>query len=128
MIRQTHIIALTFSLIALAACDDSVLVAPDSSDATSLGGDEALTPENGLFYPNPFNPSTTIQYEMAEPAYTRLTVFDVFGRTVRELVAGQLPAGRHSVVWDARNQSSGVYFYRLETEDFVETKSMFLAK
>lgn len=118
-------------VVATAVWDAGLYVLSHSPSIASAREDDIDTPKAFTLrqnYPNPFNPSTTIQYDLEKPAYARLEVFDVFGRTVAELVSGQLPAGRHSVVWDAGNQSSGVYFYRLETEDFVETNSMFLAK
>lgn len=92
--------------------------------------------EEGVFtfnleqnYPNPFNPSTTIQYSISESANVKLLVFDVTGRQVSELVNQRQNAGSHSVNFDAENLSSGVYFYRLETENgFSKTNKMLLIK
>ncbi|MGD9547433.1 MAG: M6 family metalloprotease domain-containing protein [Candidatus Krumholzibacteriia bacterium] len=83
--------------------------------------------------PNPFNPLTTFQYDLPEPARIRLEVFDVAGRLVRTLVTGQMPAGRHEAVWDGRSDSgagvaSGSYFYRLDTGRQVLTHKMLLIK
>lgn len=79
-------------------------------------------------YPNPFNPSTTIQYDVPEETYVRLTVFDVLGREVARLVDGQRNEGRYSVTFDASGLKSGMYFYRLETPAFRQTKRFILLK
>jgi hypothetical protein len=79
-------------------------------------------------YPNPFNPSTRIEYALPVTTHVRIIVYDLLGRKVAELVNGQLPMGKHSAVWNAEEVGSGVYFYRLETGAFVETKSMFHLK
>lgn len=83
--------------------------------------------------PNPFNPTTTIAYDMPSGGDVRLVVYDVRGGEVRELVRRHLPAGRHQATWDGRNDrrepvASGVYFYRLVVGDFVRTKKMVLLK
>ena len=70
-------------------------------------------------YPNPFNPATTIEYQLAAEGPIRLAVFDVRGRQVRLLACGSMPAGRHTAIWDGRDEAgetvaSGIYFYRLE--------------
>ena len=85
-------------------------------------------------YPNPFNPSTTIQYGLPTQSSVRLVIYNVLGQVVKELVNTEQQAGYQSVVWNA-NVSSGIYFYRLEavsTENpskrFVETKKMSLLK
>lgn len=79
-------------------------------------------------YPNPFNPTTTIQYELATPSEVKLRVFDVLGREVVALVNARQNAGRYRAEFNASALSSGVYFYRLETQDFTQTRKMFLVK
>lgn len=79
-------------------------------------------------YPNPFNPLTTITYELPEQANIRINIFDVLGRTVKTLINGRQNAGKYSVTWDAAENSSGIYFYKIETEKFNETKKMILIK
>ena len=64
-------------------------------------------------YPNPFNSFTTIRYEMPEPAFVKLIIYDVLGREVKELVNEEKPAGSHRVQFDASDLSSGVYFYKI---------------
>ena len=79
-------------------------------------------------YPNPFNPATTIRYELPHFADVTLEIYDILGRKVATLVSGQQQPGHHRVVWDAAEYHSGIYFYRLKAEDFVETKKMLLLK
>jgi hypothetical protein len=83
--------------------------------------------------PNPFNPSTTISFTLAEAGATELQVFNVRGQNVRKLVAGGLEAGDHSVTWDGRDDSgarvpSGVYFYKLTSGSFEGLQRMVLLK
>jgi len=84
-------------------------------------------------FPNPFNPITTIEYEVSAPVQVRLQVFDLRGRLVRTLVDQRLGAGHHRVQWtgaDDRGQelASGVYIYRLEAGTFRQTRRMTLAR
>ena len=84
-------------------------------------------------YPNPFNPITTINYDLPQDGSVRLIIYDVMGREVTRLVNGFTPAGYHSVRWDARNKmgenvSAGVYFYHLQSGAFVKTQKMVLLK
>ena len=79
-------------------------------------------------YPNPFNPSTTIQFELDKAAFTKLTVYDVLGRKVQELVNDVRPAGTNTIQFDATNLASGVYLYRLEASGVVQTKRLTLIK
>ena len=85
-------------------------------------------------FPNPFNPTTTIQYALPQAADVELTVYNVVGQVVRTLVAEQQSAGRYAVEWDATDDSghslsSGMYFYRLQAGgEFREVKKMLLLK
>lgn len=79
-------------------------------------------------YPNPFNPVTRIMYHVARSTHVKLTVFDVLGREIAVLVDGKKPVGSYSVEFDGNNLPSGVYFYRIETPDFTDTKKMILIK
>ncbi|MFY0696313.1 MAG: T9SS type A sorting domain-containing protein [Balneola sp.] len=79
-------------------------------------------------YPNPFNPSTTIEFELDKSTFTKLTVFDVLGRKVRELVNEVRPAGTNTIQFNAHNLASGVYLYRLEVDGQVFTKKLILLK
>ncbi len=87
-------------------------------------------------YPNPFNPTTTITYDMPKSARVTLKVYNVLGQEVVALVDGQQAAGQYSVLFDASNLATGVYFYRLQSGDpssssgqsFVQTNKMVLVK
>jgi len=79
-------------------------------------------------YPNPFNPSTTIRFQIPDFGYTSLIVFDVLGREVANLISGELSPGTYSIPWDASGVASGMYFYRLQAGDFVETRRLLLLK
>jgi len=72
-------------------------------------------------FPNPFNPSTTIHFSLPQRSHITLQVFDVLGREVATLVHGELEAGEHSVVYNAKGLKSGVYSYRLTTTTFSQT-------
>jgi hypothetical protein len=79
-------------------------------------------------YPNPFNPSTTIKYSIPKAVTVQLKVYDVLGNEVATLVDEYKPAGTYEVEFDASGLTSGIYFYQLKTEGFVETKKMILMK
>ena len=83
--------------------------------------------------PNPFNPETTIRFELPHAAAVKLKVFDVLGQQVRTLVSGSLQAGTHSAVWHGRNDlgaqvGNGVYLYRLQAGEFTQMRRMLLLK
>ena len=84
-------------------------------------------------FPNPFNPSTTIQYALPELAPVALTIYDLHGQRVRTLVQQEQTAGYYQMRWDGRDAQdravgSGVYLYRLEVDNFVQTRRMMLLK
>lgn len=79
-------------------------------------------------YPNPFNPETTINFTLADPGIVKLTIYNTLGQQVETLVNGQLSAGNHNVQFDGANLASGIYFYKLETNEFTSTKKMILMK
>jgi serine protease len=79
-------------------------------------------------YPNPFNPSTNIKFALTKPGFTNLKVYDALGREVSELVNKNLLAGSYEVEWNAASFTSGVYFYKIQSEGFTETKRMVLIK
>ncbi len=93
--------------------------------------DESLAPENFILhqnYPNPFNPATVISYRLAQNGFVTLRVFDALGREVRQLVNEDQTAGEHTVRFDGKDLSSGIYFYLLRSGDFISTKKMILVK
>lgn len=79
-------------------------------------------------FPNPFNPSTEIRYQTSEVSHVSLMVFDLLGREVARLVDEVKQPGEFSVGWDASAFSSGIYFYRLHTGAFIQTKRMILMR
>lgn len=79
-------------------------------------------------YPNPFNPSTTIRFSLAQREQVTLKVFDVLGREVATLIDKKMPAGEHAVVFDAKELTSGVYFYQLKTAGNAETRKLLLMR
>ncbi|HQJ46289.1 MAG TPA: T9SS type A sorting domain-containing protein, partial [Ignavibacteriaceae bacterium] len=79
-------------------------------------------------YPNPFNPSTTIKYSIAEDGYIKLSVYNLLGEEVTNLVNGQQKAGRYEIDFNAGTLASGVYIYRLETSNFISSKKLMLMK
>ena len=79
-------------------------------------------------YPNPFNPSTTINYSIPTHSHVSLKVFDVLGREVSVLVDKEQSSGNYKLKFDASSLTSGVYFYRMQAGQYVETKKMVLMK
>ena len=89
--------------------------------------------ELGQNYPNPFNPETTITFSLPNSETTHLTIYNVLGRKVRELISGKLPAGQHQIVFDGRSDSgnqlaTGVYYYSLTAGKHKDTSKMLLLK
>jgi hypothetical protein len=79
-------------------------------------------------YPNPFNPSTQIGFNLSEAGDVKLDIYNIMGQKVVTLVDSYLPNGAHEVVWNASSVASGVYFYRLSAGGVVETRRMVLLK
>ncbi len=79
-------------------------------------------------YPNPFNPTTTIEFHLPKASNIELNIFDVLGRNVATLINKGMTAGKHSLSFNAYKLSSGVYFYRLKTEEFTTIKKMLLLR
>ncbi len=84
-------------------------------------------------FPNPFNPSTTIRIDMREKGFVTLKIYNVAGQLVRTLVDGVKDAGSYNIAWDGMNDrggavASGIYFYKMETKDFSQTKKMVMLR
>jgi len=84
-------------------------------------------------YPNPFNPTTTIAFSLPEPCHATLTIYNTIGQKVTTIVNQFYPEGTHEVNWNSQDDygkrvSSGIYFYKLETDVFTDTKKMILLK
>jgi hypothetical protein len=97
------------------------------------GVSEALPVQPGDFrlehnYPNPFNPSTTIEFTLPEPGSVSLIVYNITGRVAARLLEEALTSGHHSVRWNAENMPSGIYFYTLRADGYSLTRKMVLLK
>ena len=79
-------------------------------------------------YPNPFNPSTRIEYSIINPGHVTVNVYDMGGRLVNEIVNSWHEAGNQSVVWNASGYPSGIYFVKLEAGDFSASQKIVLVK
>ncbi|MCX7878691.1 MAG: T9SS type A sorting domain-containing protein [Ignavibacteria bacterium] len=79
-------------------------------------------------YPNPFNPVTNIKFDIPKQQSVKLIVYDISGRETQTILNKSLSPGSYSIQYNASNLSSGVYFYKLETEGFTESKKMIVVK
>ena len=84
-------------------------------------------------YPNPFNPITTVRYELPKDSFVDVTVYDMLGNVVNNLVNANQSSGYKSIQWNATNNqgepvSAGVYLYKIQAGDFVDTEKMILLK
>jgi hypothetical protein len=112
--------------------DPSIILKNDFS--TGINESESFIPKKHYLaqnYPNPFNPTTTIKYtigstDKSDIQNVELTVYDVLGRKIRTLVKENQSPGNYEIVFDAHNLSSGIYFYTLNINSFVQTKKMIL--
>ena len=105
----------------------------DVSDFTELDDDLGLKTQLIGNYPNPFNPETTISYNLSVESNLRVDIYNIKGQRIKTLVNDFKLPGSYTVVWDGidengKNISSGIYFYRMETVDFIQTKKMVLMK
>ena len=97
---------------------------------------QLLRIKNGVFpiiNTNPFNPSIKIKFDIPKSSYVKLIVYDALGREIKTLVNGKLNAGRYEVSWpaptgDGSSYPSGVYFYKLTTNEFSDIKKLILLK
>jgi hypothetical protein len=98
---------------------------------TTAVGDDIKQPKDFSLaqnYPNPFNSKTNLDFSLDKPSRVTLTIYDVTGALVATLTQGEMPAGAHSVTWNADGVSSGVYYYRLATNTGSQVKKMILLK
>lgn len=117
--------------------EDSMIVYLDietgeilSSISTDAETEETIpeTIQLGQNYPNPFNPSTTIPFELSDPAHVTISVFNVLGQKVATITDEMYTAGSHRIRFDASHLSSGVYLYRLQAGNTIQTKKLMLVK
>jgi hypothetical protein len=98
---------------------------------TDVGEDPVVLPTEAALhaaYPNPFNPATTFAFDLPTTSHVRLDVYDVLGRNVATLVNGEMPAGSHSVIWEASGLGSGVYFAKMIAGEYSATTKVTLLK
>ncbi len=123
---------ITFNIVngqpSLTSYDTTRLVLDRTTDVVERLEDVASEFSLSQNYPNPFNPETKIKYNLQKESQVSLKVYDVLGREVQTLVDGTSPAGEYVVDFNASKLSSGVYFYRLKSGDFTETKKMVVNK
>ena len=123
-----------FSALGLAAKDSALVFLDSVLSPGSLGFAEIIStnvPANYALvqnYPNPFNPTTNIRFTLPVSGFMSLKIYDVLGREVAILVNEEQRAGSYEVRWNAIGFSSGVYFYRLQSGEFVQTKKLLLMK
>ena len=113
------------------ATTEEAVVLPTVPPIVSVGSETASVPDSYILfqnYPNPFNPSTTIRYSITQPDVIRIKVYDVLGREVKTLVNESKQAGNYEVHFNAAGLASGIYLYRIESGNFVQTKKMILLK
>ena len=110
---------------------DSGYVFPDTINVGISDNYLLQKPEDfilGQNYPNPFNPTTTITYSVAKTSNTKIVVYDILGNEIKTLVNEVKSPGKYSVNFDGENLSSGTYFYKIITDNFIQTKKMILLK
>jgi hypothetical protein len=105
---------------------DGLIVVKDPSDVNGANGLPA-TYSLSQNYPNPFNPETVIDFSLEQAGEFTFTVYNVIGQVVDE-IKGMGSVGNNEIRWNGSNQSSGVYFYKLQAGDYTETKKMMLVK
>ena len=110
----------------------STFIVDDLSWGAATGVEDIVNlPKDYLLeqnYPNPFNPNTKISWQTPKSGYQTLKVYDVLGNEVTTLIDGDKEAGKYEINFDASQLSSGIYFYKLQTGSFIETKKMILLK
>ena len=97
----------------------------------SLYSQDQIKPEKFIIksiYPNPFNPITNIEYGLPEDSFVSVSIYDISGRMVDELISSNQLAGYHRVTWDAGAQASGLYFIKLTAGHYQQTQKLMLIK
>ena len=98
---------------------------------SNISVEQKNTPEQFLLqqnYPNPFNPVTMIRYQLPMGVYVELSVYNILGQKVATLVSQHQAAGNYNVSWEAVGLTSGIYYYRLDTDNFHQVRKMILMK
>ncbi|MFH1701311.1 MAG: FlgD immunoglobulin-like domain containing protein [Candidatus Zixiibacteriota bacterium] len=118
-----------------AAFSGAINVMVEQSASQAAGDNPAIAYTYGLEqnYPNPFNPVTGIDYSLARKSQVDIAVFNILGQRVNTLVSGEIEAGNHFIEWHGDDDSghevaSGIYFYKMVTDEYVETRKMVLMR
>ncbi len=120
MITNKCIITQVFLIIIICLCGINV--------SAQNQVDQPNTFHSHQYYPNPFNPSTSIQYAVSSMQFVSLKVYDVLGNEIDVLDNEQKNPGCYQVEWDATGLPSGIYFYQLKAGSFIDTKKMVLLR
>lgn len=115
-----------YTTVKLPTPEDGIAVGIEDNETSNSS--EVTSYNLGQNYPNPFNPATIISYQLPQSGFVSLKVYDILGRKVAELVSENQMAGYHSVDFNASNLTSGVYIYRLNVNDFSQTRKMILLR
>ena len=113
-----------YTTVKLPTPEEGILLDVEGLEESELPNEYNL----GQNYPNPFNPSTTIEYSVLNSDFVQLKVYDILGREVKTLVAEFKQAGAYNIEFNASQLASGIYFYRIESGKFIQTKKMILLK
>jgi hypothetical protein len=105
-----------------------IKIAPDPQNIKSRMTTSVSSFRLSPNYPNPFNPTTTIEFDLPKKSEVSLKIFNILGEEVATLLSASLLAGSYQYEWDASNLASGVYLYRLQVGDYVETRKMILMR
>lgn len=100
------------------------------NQVTGIVSEESKTKSFELYqaYPNPFNSSTVISFYLPQESHVTLTVFNITGEEIKNLIDSEISAGLHQMNWDASDVSSGIYFYTIQTESKLQTGKVVLLK
>ena len=79
-------------------------------------------------YPNPFNPTTIIKFDIPKEIHVKIVIYDIQGKTIQTLLESKVNAGKYEIEWNGTNYPSGVYFYKMETGEYTSVKKMVLLK
>ena len=119
------------SLKGWATADNGIILRTVTGGVTGISPIGNNTPESfNLYqnYPNPFNPATNLKFDIPKSGNVRISVYDITGKLVTELLNQNLSPGTYETNWNAKGYASGVYFYSMEAEGFKETRKMLLIK
>ena len=99
-----------------------------SSDATMVNVSTPLEFRLNEAYPNPFNPSTNIDFSIDTESYISIKIYDIQGKEIESLIDQRYYSGNHTVSWDASQYPSGIYFVKMVSDNFSDTKKLMLIK